>query len=216
MTISAVIFDMDGLMFDSERIGLDAFIESAQMHGYTDTKGTFLKMIGRNVRDSNDILLQDFGPDFPVEAVRNGRKDILDALRSTSGMPAKQGLYELLAFLHHRGFPMAVASSSDRSVVMENITSHKLESFFQTYVCGDEVTNGKPDPEIFLTTAEKLSVLPQECMVLEDSESGIRAAYAAGMIPVLIPDIKIPPEEIQAIAYATVKSLLDVPELLTI
>jgi len=214
MSISAIIFDMDGLMFDTEKIGLEAFQKAALQYGYVDTQGTFLRMIGRNVRDADRILLEDFGADFPVTAVRTERLSLLEAMRRENGIPMKDGLMDILHFLKNRGMDLAVASSSDRSVVMQNISAHTLEQYFAVVVCGDEVTVGKPDPEIFLKAAHKLGVLPSECLVLEDADAGIRAAHAAGMTPLLIPDILEPSDDIRALAYATLKSLKDVPEII--
>lgn len=211
----AVIFDMDGLMFDTERIGLDAFRHAARLHGYEDTQGTFLKMIGRNVQDADQIMREDFGESFPIADVRVGRAEYLENIRKTSGIPMKVGLLELLSFLHMQNIPLAVASSSARAVVEEHLSIGGIQQYFLHLTCGDEVTMGKPHPEIFLKAAAKLVVEPQSCIVLEDSASGIQAAHAAGMIPIMVPDIKHPTQEIELLAHRIFPSLREVQSYLS-
>lgn len=208
----AVIFDMDGLMFDTERLGLEAFQYAALQQGYAYTKDIFLKMIGRNVVDADQIMREEFGTSFSVDDARNVRKEYLERIRKSSGFPIKNGLIDLLSFLRGENIPLAVASSSSRSVVEENIHDAKIDHYFQHLVCGDEIENGKPNPEIFLKTAEKLGVDPLLCIVLEDSFSGIRAAYSAKMIPIMVPDIVQPTAEMAEIAHRIFPSLQEVQQ----
>lgn len=206
----AVIFDMDGLMFDTERIGFDAFLQAARMHGYEPTEKFFMNMIGKTVPDADRLMREEFGEDFPIDKVRDDRRRIISDIRNTSGIPMKTGLRELLQHLREKNIPLAVASSSAREIVEENLNHGNIAEHFRVLVCGDEVTNGKPNPEIFLKAAGKLSKNPSVCIVLEDSLPGVTAAHAAGMIPIMIPDMQEPTEAISEITHKIFPSLHDV------
>lgn len=211
----AVIFDMDGLMFDTERLGLEAFQHAALHYGYADTRDIFLKMIGRNVVDADQIMREAFGDSFPIDDVRQERHNYLERLRKTMGLPVKSGLLDLLSFLEDQDVPLAVASSSSRNIVEENIRNAQIDHYFQQIICGDEVQKGKPDPEIFLKAAAKLKIDHSLCVVLEDSAPGIRAAYTAEMIPIMVPDILQPTPEIAACAHRIFSSLFEVQKYLS-
>lgn len=207
---AAVIFDMDGLMFDTERIGFEAFCLAARMQGYKSVNEFFINLIGRTVDDADLAMKEEFGSDFPIAAVRRDRLRYISEIRNMSGIPMKEGLLELLDYLKERNIPLAVASSSKRAVVEENLNQSRIRRYFRVLVCGDEITQGKPHPEIYLKTADRLSISPSKGIVLEDSLLGIAAAHAARMTTIMVPDLQKPTPSTKRIVHRIFPSLHDV------
>jgi HAD superfamily hydrolase (TIGR01509 family) len=214
LPFSAVIFDMDGLMLDTERINQMAWRRAAAEWGYTFPDEIYLVAVGRTVRDTKALFRRTFGPDFPFEAMYQRKQDYVDAYIGNQGLPLKSGLLELLDLVEGLSLAKAIATSTIRSQALKKLTIAGLIDRFETIVCGDEIPKGKPAPDIFLAAAERLQVLAAGCLVLEDSEAGIRAAHAAGMRPIMIPDMKQPTPEIAALAYKVLSSLFEVEALL--
>jgi HAD superfamily hydrolase (TIGR01509 family) len=215
MIFSAVIFDMDGLMFDTERIAQQAWVRAAGDFGYVYPDQVYQGVIGRARPDVERYSMEAFGAEFPFEVVYRAKgRYMLEALES-DGIPLKPGLLDLLAWLEARSIPAAVASSSPRAAVLRNLKLAGLEpERFGALVGGDEVPHGKPAPDIFLEVARRLEIPPEKCLVLEDSNAGIKAAHAAGMHPVMVPDLKPPTDEAHALAYRIVDSLAGVQAIL--
>lgn len=205
--ISAVIFDMDGLMFDTEKLASEGWKEVGKNAGFDITDEIILTTIGRTKVDTEIIMKQHFGQDFPYTELRKQKILYSGNYIKTNGMPIKLGLLELLDFLNKRGIKTAVATSSDRIRTEENLKCCNILGKFDSITCGDEVKRGKPEPEIFLVTAKKLDCKPAECIVLEDSENGIKAAYKAGMMPIMIPDLITPTDELKKLAHQIFESL---------
>ncbi|MGC9399955.1 MAG: HAD family hydrolase [Anaerolineae bacterium] len=205
--IQAVIFDMDGLMLDTERIARIAWRRAAADWGRTLSDELFAAITGLNATDANAVLQEAFGPTFPVTAARRRRQRYYEAYIAEHGIELKPGLLPLLEEIEARQLPHAVASSTPRAGVLYKLTLAGLVERFEILVGGDEVAQGKPAPDIFLEAAARLDVGPRHCLVLEDSEAGIRAAHAAGMLPVMVPDVKEPAPEIAALAYAVLPAL---------
>ncbi len=214
MNISAVIFDMDGLMFDTERIAIKTWKKAAEEFGYSVDEALIIKTIGRNSIDTKKIFLASLGNVFPFDEIQQLQvKYIREEIRK-NGVPIKEGLYELIRSCKRHDISMAVATSTERKRAEDLIKQSNTWKYFDVIVCGDEVLNGKPEPDIFLTAAEKLRVQPDKCLALEDSESGIIAACKAGMIPILIPDLKEPSKEAKACAYKICNTLREVLEII--
>ncbi len=207
MDIRAVIFDLDGVILDSQRLATDAWTRAVATFGYRLTADLNLQLIGRNARDSDAILRAALGADFPVDAVRQTARQFFSDLTQERGIPVKPGVEALLSFLEARAVRTAVATSSSRAGCARHLQRANLLQRFAVLVCGDEVKEGKPSPEIFLTAARLLGTSPEACIVLEDSFTGIRAAHAAGMIPIMVPDLLPPDEEIRTQAYTVVPTL---------
>ncbi|MDX1388234.1 MAG: HAD family phosphatase [Acidobacteriota bacterium] len=204
----AVIFDMDGLMFDSERLYKDAWQSAAADLGFPISDDLYQDLIGRGNPEGEAILVERLGPDFPVKRFRQDWLERWRATVRTDGIPVKPGLCELLDHLEETATRMALATSTPRNEAM--LTLGEMAARFGAIVTGDDVERSKPEPDIFLAAAERLGVEPSRCVVLEDSEPGVLAARAAGMRVIVVPDIKPPSSEIAARAEAVVSSLHDV------
>lgn len=213
-TIKAVIFDMDGLMLDTERIAQQMWQQTGRENGFEIDDELYLGAIGRTAKDTSMIFREKFGEDFPFESMYERKQALLHEAITNDAIPVKTGLYELLDLLEERKIPKAVATSTARKTAVVKLSKTALIDRFPVIVCGDEVENGKPAPDIFLKAAAGLGIVPAHCLVLEDSESGIKAAHAGGMIPVNVPDMKQPSDEVRQIAYRVIDSLYDVRSLL--
>ncbi len=206
--IKGVIFDMDGLMFDTERIyGIYWRKVSAEL-GYPMDDELVTAMCGATRDFQIKKITERFGDTAPAgeiidECMRRTRAHI-----ATHPIVFKAGLVELLTVLRERSIPVAVATGTRRASADDMIARAELSAYVDAMVCGDEVTACKPDPEIFLKAAALIGVPPQDCVVLEDSFNGIIAAHAAGAQPIMIPDTMQPTDEIRALC-AHVLSRLD-------
>ena len=203
----AVIFDMDGLMLDTERLRKALFERVAAEHGMTLPADIYLQTIGRTVRDTRVIFAERLGADFPYEDLRLKRRELEYAHIDQHGAPTKPGLTALLDWLETRATPRAVATSSARATAHRLLQSAGVKARFEIIVGGDDVAHGKPEPDLFLLAAERLGVAPSDCVVLEDSGPGIRAAHRAGMTPILVPDLQPPTDDVRALAYRVCASL---------
>lgn len=212
--IEAVIFDMDGLLFDTEKIGFRVWKATCEKYGYTMDKEMFFSIIARNARDIKQIMIKKFGENFDFEKLHKEKSDMAVEIINSEGVELKKGAVELIDFLVEKDYKIALATSSRRERAFSLLEKVNMIDKFTYVICGDEVEKSKPDPDIFLKVAKKLGVKPEKCMVLEDSEPGVRAAVAAGMIAINVPDMKDPDEEIINISYKVSKSLLEVKELL--
>jgi HAD superfamily hydrolase (TIGR01509 family) len=213
-SLAAVIFDMDGLMLDTEPLSMLAWGRALAEYGYTLTDQVFLELIGRTTEDTHAILRQALAADLPFEHIFQRKKQVLKDIIAQRGVAAKAGLLELLTWLESRCVATAVASSARREDVSDKLAQAGLSQRFNAIVTGDQVHYGKPAPDIFLAAALQLHVPAQKCLVLEDSEAGIQAAHAAGMWPVMVPDLKLPSPENAVLAYRIFPSLREVQAFL--
>ncbi|HSI86374.1 MAG: HAD family hydrolase [Candidatus Methylacidiphilales bacterium] len=207
--IKAAIFDMDGLMLDTEMLFKRGWMHALKLHGQAMGDDIFVRMIGRTAVDSERMLLAEYGPDFPLLDVRVDCEKWIRAYVGEHGVPKKPGIVELLEHLKRAGIPLAVATSTARFHAEPRLMLAGLWPYFQASVCGDEVSAGKPNPEIFLRAAEKLGMPPQHCVILEDSLAGITGAHAAGAIPIMIPDLVSPTPEVAALTHRIFPSLVE-------
>ena len=186
----AVIFDMDGLMIDSERVTYNEYVKKLAELGHHDfTEELYRNCLGKNKQGICQVFIDHYGQDFPMDEVWDDVHVWIDeSLRQY--VPKKKGLVELLEYLKANNYKTIVATSSGRARVDEILKNADLTKYFDDTICGDEVTHGKPHPEIFLTACQKLDVKPEEALVLEDSEAGILAAYDGRIDVICVTDMK--------------------------
>ena len=204
---------MDGLMIDSERVTFRAFTEICAEYGFEMTLDFYKTLIGHNVADIKQLIRDEAGSDFPVEVLAEKVAAYLERdFYEINGIPIKPGLPELLTYVKERGWKTFVVTSSSRDRVDKILATAGIAGYFSGSVCGDEVTNGKPDPECFETALRKAGVQPDEACVLEDSEMGIMAAYKAGIPAICVPDMIDPRQEIRDMTVYIGETLFDVLE----
>lgn len=211
-----VIFDMDGVISDSEAVYLAGYLHAAELYGLPKDDMRKAVDLATGVTDSQErrIMTETFGhlPQFDLEQTYRACREYFANVVETGQMQLKPGAKEILQYLKGQEIPVGLASSSPRQMIEKVLQRHDVLQYFDVIVSGDMVENGKPDPEIFLTCAAKLGIPEAEfdkTYVIEDSHNGIRAAYAAGMQPVMIPDQLAPNEEMQQKAAAILPSLND-------
>ena len=212
--IKAVIFDVDGTLLDTERIYMKAWKEAAAEAGFVMPDSVLQKTRAVNTKDAARIFEEEIGNGFSYQAVRPIRVRIAEEIIRRESPILKPGVLELLAFLEEKGIRLAVASSTNQQGTREHLAESRILDRFEVVVGGDMVTNGKPHPEIFLKAAEALGTAPEACIVVEDSPAGIRAAHAAGMKAVLVPDQAAITQEIIDMADVVLNSLLEMPAYL--
>lgn len=210
--LKAVVFDMDGVIFDSERKVVECWIEIAAKYGIKDIEKLCRMCLGTNSAETRRLALEFYGDDFPYDE-RKAEQSALYHERYDGGrLPMKDGVRELLEFLKEKGLKIALASSTRRVVVENQLCDAEILPYFDKVVCGDMVSHSKPHPEIFLRACEELSVEPECAIAIEDSYNGIRSAHAAGMRPIMVPDMAEPTEEMEELTEVILPSLLEVRE----
>lgn len=217
--IKAAVFDMDGLMFDTERLVYQNWQRMMDERGYDYSLDDFKKTVGKRKAEVQNFYFGKYGADFPYWALADeGKRRYLDRVKQ-EGIPVKPGLYEVLSYLKGNGVKIALATSTSRQTAEFNLQSAKVTDYFDALVCGDDVKNGKPHPEVFLTAASRLNAKPASCVAYEDSINGIKSAHAAGMKNVMVPDYLQPTAEIlpmiDCLCDSLEKSIPFLEELLT-
>ncbi len=213
-SLRAVIFDMDGLMLDTERIYHRVWDTAGLEVGHPLPPDVIQATTGRTFADSYRLFAEAAGPSFPMEDFlacwpRHWQQAIM-----TEGIPLKPGLLELFAWLEAQQIPKAVATSTSNAEAHSTLHHAGIANHFSLVVTGDQIVHGKPAPDIYLLAAERIGVAPSHCVALEDSEAGVLAAAAAGMYTIMVPDIKQPTPEVAARAQHVVPSLFEAQQLL--
>lgn len=212
--IRGVLFDMDGLVLDTEKLYTRFWMEAANDLGYPMTLPQALGMRSLNREAGAAKLREYFGEGISYSQVRSRRIVLMDAFVEANGIDAKPGIFELLDYLKENGIASAITSSSPMENIRRHLAAHGLLERFDKLCSGYDVPSGKPAPDIYLHGAAALGLRPEECLALEDSPAGILSAYRAGCLPVMIPDQDQPEQETTAMLYAKSDSLTDVIELL--
>jgi HAD superfamily hydrolase (TIGR01509 family) len=193
-----VIFDMDGLLLDTEPLATRAWADAAASLGAAFDAGLAARMTGRNFVDCSALAHAHFPRDYPVDQLLARWHAAYDAIIARDGLSLKPGVHELLDWLDAERIPRAIATSTRRDRALIKLERTALLPRFATLVGGDEIERGKPAPDIYLEAARRLSVPPETCIVLEDSEPGVRGARAAGMTPIMVPDLRPPGADLLA------------------
>ncbi len=212
--IKAVIFDMDGLMFDTERLSKELYRELAEKRGYDFEEDFFDEMVGLDLEDTKKTFKEDYGQDFPYLEMREQKNELLKKYVKENGVPVKEGLLETIDYLKRNQYLIAVASSSFREKIEFFLDSISIKEKFDYIIGGDEVEKSKPDPEIFLKGVNGLGVQKEEALILEDSAHGVLAANKAGIKVILIPDLVEHPPEIEKLVYKKLNSLTELRDVL--
>lgn len=207
--IDAVVFDMDGVIFDSEKIYLKCLTAVGEKYRIPDFEDLCYATIGTTDLHMKEVFLSHYGEDFPFDTYMD-EMFVLFRKEAEGGLPLKKGAREILAYLKENNIKVALATSTIREKALPEIQNAGLEPFFDQFICGDMIENGKPEPDIYLKACASLGVKPEHAIAIEDSFNGIRSASRAGMHPVMVPDLLQPDDEIQELAECVLPSLLDV------
>ena len=212
--IQAVIFDVDGTLLNTERIYMRTWKEAGAKAGFDVTQDVLLRTRAVNSREAKKIFQDALGPDFDYEAIQAARVDLNEALIAQCENLVMPGVKETLDTLKAKGYPMAVASSTGYKKTAAHLEHAGLLHYFDAVVGGDMVERGKPNPDIFLKAAQLLGFAPENCLVVGDTPADIKAATAAGMTRVLIPDCVTPDETIRAMSSYILDSMHQLVDIL--
>lgn len=210
--MKTIIFDMDGLMFDTERIFIKAWDYAGEKMGIGKAGYMTMKTLGMSIVMSRKIWNDEFGDIYNEDTLRKYTKEFLVKYYSENKVPIKKGLYILLDYLKNNGYKLAVASSSPRWEVENHLKDANIFDYFNVVVCGDMINKSKPEPEIYLKACELLQEKPEDCYALEDSKNGLLSAYRAGCKPIMVPDLWQPDEEITRLLFGKFLDLQEVQE----
>ena len=210
---AAVIFDMDGLMLDTERLIIPIWNEAGKLFGYDIPQDVILRMVGISSINACIVMREEYGADFPYDKIRDKTRVLYKKSFEEKGVPKKNGLDYLLDKLSAAGIPLAVATSTRRATALDMLGRAGILEKFTAIVGGDEVANGKPAPDIFLLAAERLGQTPCACIGFEDSPAGLRGLHAAGIRSVFVKDIIEPPPEVLATVWRRCSDLYEAAQL---
>ena len=215
MDIKAVLFDMDGLMVDTESLATEAFIHSAKKQGYDMTKEETLLVLGFTTKSIYEFWENYFkNSDVSGKQLVDDHYKYIENILFTTGPRKMPYIEELLKYLKESNYKVAVASSSNMNHIINNMEKTGLKKYIDEFASGAEVENGKPAPDVFLLAAERLGVKPENCLVLEDSKAGVIAGSSAGAKVIMVPDMFKPDEECKERTYRIVGNLGEVISIL--
>lgn len=209
--VESVIFDMDGVLFDTESIYLKVWKNVFKKYGYKMTKDIYSQAIATGRENVKKVFLREFGEELPIEKMYV-EKDLALKEEMKKNVYIKEGAVEILTHLKSKNYKVALATSSDRERMNKQLEKASIRKYFDEIVCKDEVENTKPNPEIYLKVADKLNVNPKNCLVIEDSLAGVKAAYKANMKVLHVEDLKKADNEIKKYCYKSFNNLLEIKE----
>ena len=209
---AAVIFDLDGLLFDTESLYQDAIMTAAEELGHDMTPAIFRTMIGRPLAQTRAFLLERYGSSFPADELFATWHRHFAVIVETR-LAVKPGVLELLDALDTLGMPRGIATSSSHKTVQHHLGAYDLAGRFHKIVASSDYANGKPAPDPYLLAAKQLGIEPRLCLALEDSHNGVRSASAAGMMTIMVPDLLEATDEIRSLCTLVVRDLHEVRDL---
>ncbi len=212
--IRAVVFDMDGILFDTERLSVNIWRECAQIMGLGDIEEGVYGVIGLNRNDSEALMKRLYGQGFPMEAFRQKTSAMIREKIERDGLPIMPGARELLQWLKENNIKTALASSTMTATVRSHLERAGFTDYFQVIIGGDLVEHSKPEPDIYLKACEFLGEDPANAAAIEDSPNGIRSSARAGMIPLMVPDLVAADDEMRSLYHAEFPNLAAVQAFL--
>ena len=212
--VEAVLLDMDGTLVDTERVYIDSLTDVLTEFGYPDARAVCEAMIGLPGPACQQLLIDRYGAKVPLREINAAFATKRDACFS-QGLPLKHGTIELLDALDAAGWPTAVVTSSTQQTAEQHLALGGILERFDYLITRDAVAHSKPAPDLYLLAADTLGIAPAACVAVEDSGVGIAAAFAAGTIPIMVPDLLPPNEATRAQCAAVLPDLIAVRRLLT-
>ena len=210
--LQAVIFDVDGLMLDSERLVQRSWDITGEKMGYGPLGHNIYHTLGMNLKGREEYFKSVYGQEFPFDKFTEAYREESRKIQEAEGVPVKKGLLELMTFLKKEGFALAVATSSSQERTREKLKGCGVWGDFSVIICGDQVRRSKPDPEIYLRTCQALDISPEAAFGIEDSYNGVRSASAAGLKTIMVPDLLPPTNEMRSLALCIQPDLLAVKD----
>ena len=214
MNYEAVVFDMDGVIFDSERAVMNCWLELAQKYEIKDIEKPYFACVGTTMTRTREIMLETYGEDFPYDEYARESSLMYHEKYDGGKLPMKPGVMELLSYLKERGKKIALASSTRRETVINQLRWAGIIDYFDVIICGDMVARSKPAPDIFIKACQELGVSPENTYAIEDSYNGIRAAHAGQLRPIMVPDLLEANDEMRGMAECVCDNLNEVIDYL--
>ncbi len=214
MRRKAVVFDMDGVIFDSETLVLSNWKKVALKYGLSDVEVPYRRCLGVNAAETEKIFKDFYGEDFPYRDYKAEVSALYHEAVQKGALAFKTGVKELLEYLKEEGYRIGLASSTRLEVVMCQLKGMEIDRYFDAVIGGDCVEYSKPHPQIYLSACQKLGIRPADAWAVEDSFNGVRSAYHAGMQVIMVPDMMEPDEEMKRLAATVKRNLLQVLEWL--
>lgn len=203
----AVVFDMDGVIFDSERAVLECWLELADKYAIPNIMEPYLACTGTTMARTREIMMETYGPDFPYDEYAAEASAMFHERYDGGRLPMKRGVREILEYLRNHDKRIALASSTRRQTVINQLRDAKILDYFDEVVTGDMVERSKPEPDIFLLACEKVGVAPTRAYAIEDSYNGIRAAHSGKLRPIMVPDLRPADAEMMELAEVVLEDL---------
>ena len=210
--IKGVLFDMDGVVFDTEKAYLNTWTKVCASYGYDLKRDTYISVMGTGRENTINTFKNALGCDIPMEDMYKDKDKMIKEIVESGQVPVKSGAEEILTWLRKNNIKTALATSAKRWRAETQLEMSGIKNLFDAVVCGDDITNLKPDPEIFLKAGEKIGLNPDECIVIEDSPAGIQAAYNAGMYGIHVEDLKEADDTIKKYSKVNFKNLMEIKE----
>lgn len=212
--MKAVIFDMDGVLFDTESVCMKAWDYAGELMGVGKAGYMVLKTLGMNADKAIEIIRDEFGDDFDAVKFKQTGREYSYHYFNTYGVPEKPGLYEILDYLKNKGYKIALASSTNSQSVHHHLKEKDIEKYFDAVICGDMVEKSKPEPDIYLKACKELNENPADCVAIEDSKNGLLSAHRAGMQVIMVPDLWQGEAETDSFLMAKCENLTEIMTVL--